>query len=173
MEISMTALPSNAQTAAMAEIVRQFMQLAPRLKAAVPEDNEFARIRAQLYAMHSGAKPEFGDFGLFLNLGLALTQRGEPMTMGDLSRALDVPLSSATRIVDLLVKTNSVTRLPDPDDRRVVRVALTETGSAMYRALNSAIQRRVEHMLRPFTPEERETLIALLRKLVAGLEESV
>lgn len=169
----MASAPSNTHTAAMAEIVRQFMQLAPRLKAAMPEDDELGRIRAQLFAMHSGGKPEFGDFGLFLNLGLALTQHDEPMTMGDLSRALDVPLSSATRIVDLLVKINCVTRLPDPDDRRVVRVALTESGTAMYHAVNHAIQRRVERMLRPFTPEERESLIALLRKLLVGLEESI
>jgi DNA-binding MarR family transcriptional regulator len=157
----------------MAEIIRQFIQLAPRLKAAMPGDDELAKARAQLYAVHSAGKPEFGDFGLFLNVGLALAQPGEPMTMGDVSRALDVPLSTATRIVDLLVKSNSLVRLPDPDDRRVVRVALTETGNTMYRAINSALQRRVQRMLRPFTPEERETLIVLLRKLVAGLEESV
>jgi DNA-binding MarR family transcriptional regulator len=169
----MASPPTHAQAATMAEIVRQFMQLAPRLKAAMPEGDELAKARAQLHAMHSGTKPEYGDFGLFFSLGLALTQAGEPMTMGDLSRALDVPLSSATRIVDWLVKSDFVTRLPDPDDRRVVRVALTDTGTAMYRAVISAIQRRVERMLRPFTPEERETLIALLRKLVAGLEESL
>jgi DNA-binding MarR family transcriptional regulator len=92
--------------------------------------------------------------------------------MGDLSRALNVPLSSATRVVDLLVKSSCVERLADPDDRRVVRVALTETGAAISRAVNSAIQRRAERMLRPFTPPERETLIVLLRKLVAGLEET-
>ncbi len=169
----MPSAPSSTHTAAMAAIVQQFMQVAPRLKAAMPEDDELARVRARLYALHSGGKPEFGDFGLFLNLGLALEQYDEPMTMGDLSRALNVPLSRATRIVDLLVKSDIVTRLPDRDDRRVVRVALTETGTAMYRAVNHSIQRRVERMLRPFTAEERETLIALLGKLLAGLEETV
>jgi DNA-binding MarR family transcriptional regulator len=169
----MTSVPSNAHTAAMADILRQFVQLAPRLKAAMPEDDELAQVRAQLHALHSGGKPEFGDFGLILNVGLALATPGEPMTMGDLSRALNVPLSTATRIVDVLVKSDSLERLPDPDDRRVVRVALTETGHALYRAINRTVQRRVERMLRPFTPEERETLIVLLRKLVAGLEESL
>jgi DNA-binding MarR family transcriptional regulator len=169
----MASPPSISQTAALAEIVRGFIRLAPRLKAAVPEDDELMAARAKLHALHSGARPEVGDFGLFLNLGEALTDPGEPMTMGDLSRALNVPLSTATRIVDLMVKSESVMRLHDPDDRRVVRVALTDTGRDMYRAINSAVQRRAERMLRPFTPEDRETLIALLRKLVAGLEESV
>ena len=138
----------------------------------MPGEDELAKARAHLHALHSDGKKEFGDFGLFLNVGLALAQPGEPMTMGDLSRALNVPLSTATRIVDLLVKSHSLARLPDPDDRRVVRVALTETGEEMYRAINGAMQRRVERMLRPFTPDERETLIVLLRKLVTGLEES-
>ena len=169
----MPSAPSTTHTTAMSDIVRQFMQVAPRLKAAMPDDDELARARAKLYALHSGGKPDFGDFGLFLNLGLALNQQAEPMTMGDLSRALNVPLSSATRIIDLLVKSECVVRLPDQDDRRVVRVALTETGTAMSRAVSQAIQRRVERMLRPFTAEERETLIALLRKLLAGLEESI
>jgi DNA-binding MarR family transcriptional regulator len=154
----------------MAELVRQFVQLAPRLKAAMPEDEDLARIREQLHALRAGARPEFGDFGLFLNLNLALREHDGPMTMGDLSRALNVPLSSATRVVDLLVKSKCVERLADPDDRRVVRVALTETGQALYGAIHNAIQRRAERMLRPFTPQERETLIVLLRKLVAGLE---
>ena len=169
----MTSSPSPVQTTAMADVVRQFMLLVPRLKSLALEDDEVAKARAHLHAIHSGAKQELGDFGLFLNLGLALAQQGEPMTMGDLSRALNVPLSTATRIVDLLVKSDSVTRLPDPGDRRVVRVALTDTGTAIYRVINGVIQRRVERMLRPFTPDERETLIALLRKLVVGLEETV
>ena len=167
----MPSAPSNAHMAAMAEIVRQFIQLAPHLKAAMPEDEELLRVRDQLYSVNSGGKPEFGDFGLFLNLNLALHQSGGPMTMGDLSRALNVPLSSATRVVDLLVRSNCVERLADPADRRVVRVALTGTGILLFDAVNKHIQRRVERMLRPFTPEERETLITLLRKLVAGLED--
>ena len=167
----MPTAPSNAHMAAMAEIVRQFIQLAPHLKAAIPEDEDWLRVRQQLFAVNSGGKPEFGDFGLFLNLNLALHQSDGPMTMGDVSRALNVPLSSATRVVDMLVKTNCVERLADPADRRVVRVALTSTGTALFEAVNKHIQRRIERMLRPFTPEERETLIALLRKLVAGLED--
>jgi len=157
----------------MAEIARGMMRLMPRLKSTMGEDDEFTAAREKLYALHAGGKPEGGDFGLFLNLGEALTAADEPMTMGDLSRTLCVPLSTATRIVDLLVKSESVMRLNDPDDRRVVRVALTGTGKAMYRAIDSALQRRVERMLRPFTPDERETLITLLRKLVVSLEESV
>ena len=169
----MSIMPSTSQTVAMAEVVRQLMLLAPRLKSQALQDDELIKARAHLHAIHDGAKPEWGDMGLILNLGLALSAQGEPMTMGDLGRALNVPQSTATRIVDLLVKNGSVQRLPDPGDRRVVRVALTEAGTAIYHVIDSVIRHRVERMLRPFSPDERETLIVLLRKLVAGLEETV
>ena len=167
----MTIAPTAPQAAAMAEIVRAFISLAPRLKTAVPEDDELIAARKRLYAAH-GEHPDYGDFGLFLSLCQALDNQ-EPMTMGDISRVLNVPLSTATRIVDVLVKSENVVRLNDPDDRRVVRIALTDTGKAMYHAILGAMRRRAERLLHPFTPDERETLIALLRKLVAGLEESL
>jgi DNA-binding MarR family transcriptional regulator len=169
----MSVSPNLSQTAAMAEVVRQFMLLAPRLKSEALSDQELLKARDHIRAMHAGAHHEFGDMGLILSLGQALNQSGEPMTMGDLGRALNVPLSTATRIVDLLVKNGSVQRLPDPDDRRVVRVGLTENGTALYGVIDRVIYHRVERMLRPFSPDERETLIALLRKLVTGLEESL
>ncbi len=169
----MSVMPSTSQTLAMAEVVRQFMLLAPRLKSQALQDDELVKAGAHLHAIRDGAKAESGDVGLILSLGLALSAQGEPMSMGDLGRALDVPQSTATRIVDLLVKNGSVKRLPDPGDRRVVRVALTDAGTAIYQVIDRVIRHRVERMLRPFTPDERETLITLLRKLLAGLEETV
>jgi DNA-binding MarR family transcriptional regulator len=159
----------TAHTTQFTEIIRHLIRLKPRLKAVMPVDENLARVKARLDELYPEARS--GDFDLLLNIGVVLSHQQEPMTMGDLSRTLDVPLSTATRIVDWLVKNHYAKRLPDSDDRRVVRVTLTETGQAMYRVANEFIQKRVERLLRPFTPEERETLIALLRKLVAALEE--
>src|SRR5260370_39140383 len=100
----------------------------------MPEDDELIQVREQLFALHTGARPEFGDVGLFLNLSLALDQHNGPISMGDLSRALSVPLSSATRVVDLMVKSSFVERLPDPDDRRVGSGGVSATGRREYRA---------------------------------------
>ncbi len=91
--------------------------------------------------------------------------------MGELSKALDVPLSTATRIVDWLVKGGYAERLPDPQDRRVVRVALTKYGRALIKAGDKFIRQRVEQVLCVFTDKERQTLISLLSKLVETLED--
>jgi DNA-binding MarR family transcriptional regulator len=152
------------------EIVRHLIGLKPRLKVVLPED--LARAKARFDTSHPAGKAgSVADYDLLFNIGVILSRRQEPVTMGELSQALDVPLSTATRIVDWLVKNAFAERLPDPDDRRIVRVALTETGQAMCRAGNEFIGKRVEQLLRPFTPEEREHLVLLLRKLVAALEE--
>jgi DNA-binding MarR family transcriptional regulator len=160
-----------AHTAQFAEIIRHFIRLKPRLKTVQPEDEEARRIIARLMASHpQGAAASSADFNLLYNVCVIFSQDPEPLTMGELSQALGVPLSTATRIVDWLVRNGYVERLADPGDRRVVRVALTETGQAMYQAGNEFIGRQAEAVLRRFTAAERADLVRLLDKLAQALE---
>ena len=146
-----------------AAIVRDIMRLRPRLRLAPPPD--LARAKAQFDTLHSA-----GDHGTLFQIGVVLARQAEPLSMGELSKALDVPLSTATRIVDWWVKSGYAERSRDAQDRRVVRVALTQAGRDLLKAGNKLICQRVEQVLRRFTPEERETLVALMRRLVASLE---
>jgi DNA-binding MarR family transcriptional regulator len=145
-----------------AAIIRDLMRLRPRLKLGLPPD--LARAKAQFDTLRSA-----GDDTL-LQVGIVLSSQQEPLSMGELSKALDVPLSTATRIADWWVKNGYVERSPDPKDRRVVRVALTQPGRDLLKVGNKLICQRVGQVLRRFTPDERETLVVLLRKLVASLE---
>lgn len=52
-----------------------------------------------------------------------------PTSMNDLAERMCIAPSTATRLVDQLEQHGWVTRLPDPDDRRRLVVALTEAGS--------------------------------------------
>jgi DNA-binding MarR family transcriptional regulator len=146
-----------------AEIVRDLMRLKPRLKLAPPPD--LARAKAQFDTLRSA-----GDRNTLFQVGVVLSRQQEPLSMGELSKALDVPLSTATRIADWWVKSGYAERSPDPQDRRVVRVVLTRSGRDLLKAGNKLICQRVEQVLRHFTPDERETLVVLMRKLVASLE---
>jgi DNA-binding MarR family transcriptional regulator len=146
-----------------AAIVRDLVRLRPRLKLGLPPD--LARAKAQLDALRSA-----GDHNTLLQVGVALSSQQEPLSMGELSKALDVPLSTATRIADWWVKNGYAERSPDAQDRRVVRIALTKPGRDLLKAGNKLICQRVEQVLRRFTPDERETLVVLMRKLVASLE---
>ena len=91
--------------------------------------------------------------------------------MGELSGVLSVPLSTATRIVDWLVDRGYVLRLPDAEDRRVVRVALTGNGRELHKAIERYIRQRVQQILSCLTDGERSTLITLMGKVVSTLKE--
>jgi len=49
-------------------------------------------------------------------------------------------------------------------------VALTQAGQELIKTRHTFVRQRVEQVLRHFTPEERETLVVLMRKLVESLE---
>ena len=83
------------------------------------------------------------------------------------------PLSSATRIVDWLEQSGYVERLPDPVDRRVVRVSLTKEGQSVYQVAEAMARQRIEGWLEHFSPTERQTLIVLLDKLVEIIREEI
>jgi DNA-binding MarR family transcriptional regulator len=160
----------DQQVDEVVEILREVIQLKPRLKAMLPED--LARLKERLGELQpEGGPRRAADYDLFYRIGAVLSRQREPLSMGELSEALAVPLSTATRMVDWLVESGYARRLPDPDDRRIVRVALTVTGRELYQTISEFIRLRVEQILRRFTAEERKELTLLLRKLVVALEE--
>ena len=91
-------------------------------------------------------------------------------TMGELSTALLLPLSTATRMVDYLVSGGYVQRLPDTTDRRVVRVTLTAKGDEIHQFIESCTAERVKQMLSCLDRGERNTLFALIDKIAKSLE---
>jgi DNA-binding MarR family transcriptional regulator len=107
---------------------------------------------------------------VFLTIGFVFSRQKEPITMGDMSRSLGVPFSTATRTADWLVNNGYVQRLADPNDRRVVRVELTEAGTELYRTINDLWLEGAEQILHNFSQEERKELGRLLGKLVDNLE---
>ena len=130
-------------------------------------------IRGHLERLFSrGGPPKQAEsIDLFYNFCLALSDRQNALTMGELSSALQVPLSTATRIVDWLVEGECVKRFNDPRDRRVVKVTLTDTGREIYGLLNECITQQAIRILGHFTSEERKQLTTLLHKFTRVVTE--
>ncbi|MFF1960648.1 MarR family winged helix-turn-helix transcriptional regulator [Streptomyces sp. NPDC058220] len=91
-----------------------------------------------------------------------------PPRMADLAERLEVVPRAVTSLVDGLEASGSVRRVPDPTNRRVVRIELTETGRATLRSLRVARRSAAEDILAPLTTEQREVLGGLLSTLVDG-----
>lgn len=98
----------------------------------------------------------------------ALRRAGEPYALspGQLASQTMVTSGTMTNRVDRLLERGLVRRLPDPNDRRGVRVELTETGkSAVDGALTDLLKR--EHvLLEALDPRGRDRLADLLRTLM-------
>ncbi|MFI6704360.1 MarR family winged helix-turn-helix transcriptional regulator [Streptomyces sp. NPDC050509] len=101
----------------------------------------------------------------------ALTLYDTPPRMTDLATRLEVVPRAVTTLVDSLEASGWVRRAPDPTNRRVIRIELTDTGRATLRALRGARRSAAEDVLSPLTAEQREVLGGLLSTLVDGAAE--
>ncbi|GAA3398285.1 MarR family transcriptional regulator [Streptomyces roseoviridis] len=90
----------------------------------------------------------------------------KPPRMADLAARLEVVPRAVTTLVDGLEAAGRVRRVPDPTNRRVVRIELTDAGRDTLRELRSARRGAAEDMLAPLTVEQREVLGGLLSALV-------
>jgi DNA-binding MarR family transcriptional regulator len=163
-------LDQSQHSMEMVELVQRMWRLTGRFRVLVPEN--IVTLRKKIKTFEPGGKHgDFGGFEMFYRVGTIFAQHPEPMTMGEISHELVVPLSTATRMMDWLVSNSYAERLPDPKDRRVVRVKLTASGTKLYRTLQEFVVARLKVFMHRFTVEERETFIALLRKVVDAMEE--
>ena len=169
----MKTKPTNRTLSAQAEqmkaIWQELLGLQGQLRNALP--NNLMRAKARFGAHEGeGGRGEYHIHAFYRLAGL-FTQKAKPLTMGEISEALNVPLSTATRMVDSLVEHGYAERLPDPQDRRIVRVTLTPGGKELYDSFNQFFGERMSEFLSHFDAEEREQLLALFSKTVTVLRE--
>ncbi len=94
-----------------------------------------------------------------------LEQADEPLSLGRLAACLAFVKSNATQVVDRLEKEQWVKRVPDPNDRRCTRLALTDEGKQQHEVGLETIQPFIERLNTIFTAEEQGLLVRLLQRL--------
>ena len=151
-------------------VVHGFMQVWNKFEGTLSK--ELAQIQEGLQGMHPQREHQpNANYELFYRACSSIDPKGN-ITMGEFGSALSVPLSTATRIADWLVDNGYIQRLPDSDDRRVVRVSLTDMGKELFKAIDQYIRQRMQQILSSLTAEERTILLTLVSKVVTGLEEA-
>ena len=100
-----------------------------------------------------------------LELG-GLGQLGEPLQVSDLAEHFGVSVPSMSRAVDALVKKKLVTRLEDPSDRRVRRVAITAKGKQLVDTLLVVRQAGLEAFAESLSAAQRRKLDAAVDALM-------
>ncbi|MEY9989491.1 DNA-binding MarR family transcriptional regulator [Streptomyces sp. V4I8] len=97
-----------------------------------------------------------------------LAHYGSPPRMADLAERLEVVPRAVTTLVDGLEASGKVRRVPDPTNRRVIRIELTDDGRGALRELHGARRSAAEEILAPLTDEQRSVLGELLDALIDG-----
>jgi DNA-binding MarR family transcriptional regulator len=90
----------------------------------------------------------------------------EARTVTVLSEELGISVASASRAADGLVRKKLVTRVEDPDDRRVKRLALTAKGQRLADRIISARLASLEEFTGSLDADERRKLESALDALL-------
>jgi DNA-binding MarR family transcriptional regulator len=86
-------------------------------------------------------------------------------TQAALAEAIGADKTRIIPVLDELQDQGYIERRPDPDDRRVRLLAITDTGRAVKDATQAAIQRGEERWLQTLSADERRVFLSVLQQL--------
>jgi DNA-binding MarR family transcriptional regulator len=89
------------------------------------------------------------------------------LTAQDVSRITGRPRNSISRAVHRMLKEGYLTRVPDPDDKRQAKLAITNAGRDMHDKIAAYLVEKEVEVLGVLEPEERARFLSTLRKLVS------
>jgi DNA-binding MarR family transcriptional regulator len=92
-------------------------------------------------------------------------------TQAALAGAIGADKTRIIPILDDLQAQGYIERQPDPDDRRVRLLAITDAGRKVKNAAQEAIQRGEERWLSTLPADERRVFLRVLQRLVANGEQ--
>jgi DNA-binding MarR family transcriptional regulator len=126
--------------------------------------------------VHAAMRQTLAEHGLtpedwHLMTPLYLREPGKPTSPGALARDLDLSSGAMTSRLDRLEQLGFVQRTRDEDDRRGVKVELTQAGRDAWDKAAEVAGRREAFFTAVLTKPEQRQLNDLLRKLSLALEE--
>jgi DNA-binding MarR family transcriptional regulator len=125
-------------------------------------------------AVKAAAGEAMRELGLHPGQNFILEElwREDSLTPGELARRIGIEVPTVTRATQRMASAGLVERIPDDADARLVRVRLTERGSAMQEQLPPILERVYEDALAPLTAGERRALVALLTRIAKPRERA-
>jgi DNA-binding MarR family transcriptional regulator len=139
-----------------------------------PDDMPLSRLLAVAGHLVALRRQRFmGGHGLTPH-GLAVLAHLEPgsaPTQRELARRCGVALSTLNHTVDHLARAGWIERCRDTSDRRLVRLALTESGRRQLRRVQAAADGQIEPLLDHLPPADEAAVRRFLLATVARLQE--
>ena len=92
------------------------------------------------------------------------------ITATELAADIDADVSVISRRVNTLVEAGLLSRLRTADDRRRVRLSLTEEGRSMTLRMAEQLRARESLMMRGIDEDERSVFVSVVRRMMANVE---
>lgn len=127
-------------------------------------------LSARTVMFHSAVAEKLG-LSITEHKALDILSRGGTTTAGQLAKATGLTTGAITGMVDRLEKMGFVRRVPDPDDRRKIRVeAVTEKYEAMA-GVFASLEQAVNELLSSYTDAELMVIHDFMARLPELLEK--
>jgi DNA-binding MarR family transcriptional regulator len=149
--VASTPTPTDAETAAFAAAIDDFARAWRRARVRLRSDEGLS------VAQYHLLEP--------------LVDAPAPMSVGELASHAGVTPPTATRMLDALVRDALCERTRAADDRRCVKVTLTEDGRRAAEQRRAQTADRRTRIYDSLTPHERRDAARLLQRLAAAIEE--
>jgi DNA-binding MarR family transcriptional regulator len=148
----------------MVESVKHFPYAWGMNEQAIEAEEIIGRFLDLFQRMQTNFEEVSTAFGLSPAEGHALHYLDTPAPMRAMANSLCCDASYITVLADRLESRGLIERTPDPDDRRVRLLALTEAGRDLRGQLVDKIHTTTP-ALTGLTPKQRQSLVELLRVL--------
>jgi DNA-binding MarR family transcriptional regulator len=102
---------------------------------------------------------------------LEFLSRNEHAQMSEIADYLRIELSSATSLLNKLYELRLVERQNDPNDRRLVRIILTEEGKRLIKEASRERNEKVERILSFLPDTDKNELLRILKIIYNKMEE--
>ncbi|HYX37226.1 MAG TPA: MarR family transcriptional regulator [Oligoflexus sp.] len=97
----------------------------------------------------------------------AIIQKGS-LRLQALAELLLLDKSTASRVIETLVRKNYVTKVQAPEDSRAVVIQATAAGKKLFQKIHTELVNEQKAMIADFKPEIRVAATALLRRLAGA-----
>lgn len=115
----------------------------------------------------------FGDLGLTLSqLRVLHLLRDRPASCGQVAEHLGITASTATALIERLVRRGLIERRPRPGDRRVTDLTLSAAARGLLQAAAQRKGGEVRAAVEELTPLDRERLAELLDRLAQHVQSA-
>jgi DNA-binding MarR family transcriptional regulator len=132
------------------ECAREVLEVAPSIMRNIREEMRRHRVEGL-------SVPQFRT--------LLFIQRHPGTPLSDVADHLGLRLPSTSKLIDLLVGRNMISRLSSSGDRRKIELSLTERGESILEAARAGTLNYMAEQLSTLTDHEMENVIAAMQAL--------